>query len=96
MRPHMQHLAHTMVRKQMAAEAGNKQSSYSKYRKLVLTAKEMGFSNDQIIEELELEKNRIKKDIRVGDSIFQQGVANSQNACMVSIALIISELKGEN
>lgn len=95
MRPHLAHMNNTLIRKQLANEAGNKQSAYSKYRKIVAEAREMGFDNEHIILELEAEKARIKQDIRVGDSIHMQGVANAQNACMVSIALVISELKGE-
>lgn len=95
MRPHMAHLQNTLIRKQLMNEAGNKQSSYSRYRALVTRAREQGFTDEQIIHELLIEKERIKRDIRIGDSIFQQGVANSQNACMVSITLVISEIKGD-
>lgn len=94
MKPHMKHIKETMARKQAANEAGNKETAYNHYKNKVAIAQKY-FKNEEIVQELEREMERVKNDKKIGDAIYLQGVANAQNACMVAIARIISELKGE-
>lgn len=90
MKPHMAHINNTMIRKQLVEKA--KESPYDNYKKKVDEALSLGFPKDKIIIELENEIQRIKKDIRAGDSLHMQGVLNAQNACMDAIYVLITEL----
>lgn len=96
MRPHLAYIQNTLIKKHLAEKAADQSTSYRKYMSNVEKARKLGFHDSEIIKELESEAERIRKDIRAGDSLFLQGVANAQKACIDSIALIISELKGEN
>lgn len=96
MRPHMAHIHNTMIKKRLADEAADTKSSIRKYRDLVEKARASGYDDDAIIIELESEKDRIRKDIQCGDSLYLKGVENAQTACLASIDEIIKELKGEN
>lgn len=95
MRPHMREIARTLVRKDLVEQAGNKRTSYQRYKLMVADAFDKGHSREHILEELEAEMNRIKNDKREGDALFQQGVHNSKISCLNALNLIISELKGE-
>lgn len=95
MKPHLQHIKHTMERKQRANEAGNEQAAYVKYLKLVKYAHMEGFNNQQVIDALNLEKHRIVEDDRWGDSIFQQGLTNAKSACLIALDRILLELRSE-
>lgn len=92
----MAHIAQTLIRQQEAHEAYNPKSSYEKYTELVDNALKQGFTTEQIIAELEMEKKKIFNDQREGDAIFKSGFANVKASCLNALALIISELKGEN
>ncbi len=94
MKPHMAHINNTLVRKKLATDARNVEPSLETYRRLVRKARAAGYSASGIIAELEAEKHRVLMDIRAGDAIFLEGVRNAQNACIVAIDTIISELKG--
>lgn len=94
MKPHMNHIKHTMARKQKASEAGSVSDAIYKYKNMVAVAQEHGYSKADIIRELEAEKERVLSDSREGDAIFQQGLANLKNACQKAIDQIIWELRG--
>lgn len=99
MRPHMAHIQNTLIKKKLAEDASNQETSYKKYMKLVTKARNLGHSVYEIISELENEKNVIEKmnhDNHEGDPIFQQGVRNAKTSCINAINIIIEELKGEN
>ncbi len=95
MKPHFERIKHTMLRKQKANEAGNKQTAYNKYKDKVAVAQEHGYTRERIILELEEQADLIRADQRMGDGIFLQGKANAQNACIKAIEMIITELKGD-
>lgn len=95
MKPHLAYINNTLIRKQLANEARNEQTSYRKYMGMVEQARQDGFNDDHIVSELEAEKWRIEHDLREGDAIFQQGLANAKTSCTIAIARIISEIKGQ-
>lgn len=95
MKPHMAHIAETMIRKELAVEAKNPKTSYTRYCQLVDRARAGGYSDADIIKELKEERKRISDDKREGDPLFQEGVHNSKVSCLHAISLIISELEGE-
>lgn len=97
MKPHLAHIQNTLIKKQLVVEAGDRPTTYKRYWEMIKRAREAGTSDETIIAELEAESARILKDQRESDDpMFQQGVHNAKVACMSSIELIISELKGEN
>lgn len=96
MKPHLAHIQNTLIKKQLAVEAGDRPTTYRKYWDMIKKEREKGTPDVIIIAELEGERARILKDQREGnDPLFQQGVHNAKVACLSSIELIISELKGE-
>lgn len=95
MKPHMAHIAETIIRKRLAEDAKNPETSYEKYTKKVEAAKTAGYTTAEIIAALECEIERVRKDHRPGDALFLHGVNNSKLACISSISVIIAELKGE-
>lgn len=92
MKPHLNHIKHTMQRRQASSEAGNVDAALYKYKNMVAVAQEHGFTKAQIIAELEAERERVLTDTREGDAIFQQGLTNAKNACQKAIDQIIREL----
>ncbi len=95
MKPHMAYINNMLIRKQLSNEARNEQTSYRKYKGLVERAMRLGHTNEEIIEELKMEAERVMADRRDGDAIFTQGLANCKTSCVNAITLIISELKDE-
>lgn len=96
MKPYLAHMQNTLIKKQLAIEAGDRPTTYKRYWNMIKAARRNGTSTEQIVEELLAEKERILKDQREGDDpLFQQGVHNAKVACLSSIELIIEELKGE-
>lgn len=96
MRPHMAHIQNTLIKKQLSEEAGNHKTSYRKYKRLVDSAISQGYDEGQIILELEVEKQRIKNDVKESDDpFFIQGVKAAQRSCEMAINLIINELKSK-
>lgn len=95
MRPHMAHFQNTLIKKKLAEKAGERDEARTKYMASVEKARAAGYTNEAIAEELATERERIRKDIRIGDSLFLKGVENAQRACIATIDEIISELKGE-
>lgn len=91
----MAHIQNTLIKKQLAEDAKDISGPQEKYKKLVAQARDAGYSDLAIMNELQKERDRIKKDIRCGDSMFLKGVENAQAACLVAIDKIIDELKGE-
>ncbi len=89
----MRHIAQTLIRKEAIEKA--KEPSVSKYWKKVRQAQAMGYLPEEIIKELESEKERIIADVREGDPFFQSGLENSKISCLNALTLIISDLKGE-
>lgn len=96
MRPHMAHIAQTLARKDAVREAGNTQSSYARYTEMVKKAIENGWLMEDIVVELEGEKERIESDMREGDALFQQGMRATKTSCLNAIELVLSELREEN
>lgn len=94
-RPHMAHMRNTLVRKDLANKASDKTTSYDRYKRMVDASVAEGWSNQEIVHELESEIVRIEADEREGDVLFQQGLHNAKVACISSIRVLISELKGE-
>lgn len=92
MRPHLAHINNMLIKKKLAEEAKESKTSYAKYSKLVEKARNEGHEDDEIIEELEREKERIINDYREGDPIFQSGLINAKAACLNSLELVISEI----
>lgn len=93
MRPHMAHLHNTFIKRRLAEDAAK--TSIDKYEALVEKARRGGFSDEEIIAELEAEKIRVQSDLRMGDANFLQGVRNAQRSCLASIDFVISQLKGD-
>jgi len=97
LKPHLAHIQNTLVKKQLAEEAADRNTSYRRYMHMIEAARRNGYSEERIVAELEAEKERILKDQREGDDpLFQQGVHNAKVACLSSIELILSELKGDD
>lgn len=89
----MLHIAQTVARKQAVEEAKESSVPYRRYWTLVEKGRNDGYSDQQILAELERELERIKKDQRAGDPLFQKGVNNSKVSCVAAILKIIEELK---
>lgn len=92
MKPHMMHIAHTLARKQAIKEAGDKLTTYGKYKQLILRAELNGFSKDEIVDELLKERERIEHDKRWGDALFQEGLENAQESSLNAIDKLIREI----
>lgn len=95
MKPHMRHIAHTLARKAIVEDALNQAKDYRRYKDLVEQCLARGMSQEQIIEGLEEERQRVQEDEREGDPLFQIGLKNVKESCTKAINLLISELKGE-
>ena len=75
-----------------------KPTTFSKYKLLVDKAKGLGFTNQQIIEELESEKTRIMSDARMmgeKDPMIKSMARNVKVSCLAAIQVEISFLKNE-
>lgn len=95
MKPHMEHIAETLVRKEAADAARNTTTAYAKYREKAEKAMTAGYTVPEIVSALEAEIKRIEQDHRPGDPLFLHGVNNAKFACISSISVLICELKGE-
>lgn len=95
MKPHLNHIAHTLARKLAVSKA--KESSYQLYWEKVKRAFEQGYTKTDVIIQLESEMDRIKEDERgeEGDPLFKIGITNAKESCLNAIELIVTELKGE-
>jgi len=89
MKPHMAYMNNTLIKKELAESAKNQKTSYRKYREQVDAVLAIGHTKDQVIEELEMEIERIMGDNRPSeDPIFQQGVHNAKVACISAIRMM--------
>lgn len=93
MRPHMAHINNTLIKKKLAEDAKDQVSSYQRYRTIVKTAREAGYTDHEIMSALCAEKTRIQQDEREGDEIFKEGVRNSKIACLNAISMVMSEIE---
>lgn len=75
-----------------------KPTTFSKYAALVEKAKGLGFTNEQIIDELESEKQRIMADARLigeRDPMIKSMARNVKVSCLAAIQLEINLLQRE-
>lgn len=93
MKPHLAHMHNTLIKKKLAEDAGNQETSYKNYKSLAKRALDEGYAPILVIAELEAELTKIEADEREGDPIFQNGVANAKTSCSNAIKLVINELK---
>lgn len=93
MRPHMAHIAETLERKAMAEDAKDIQSSYKKYRAIADRSLSEGYFPATVAAELAHEIVRIEEDVREGDQLYLNGVANAKTACIAAIRTVIAEIE---
>lgn len=96
MRPHMQHIANTLVKKDLLEKSKNQKTSYSKYRDMANKYIRQGYAKEYLIEELYGEIDRIMADERTSnDPILAQAYHNAKVSSVNAIRVVISELKGD-
>lgn len=89
----MRHILEHQSRRLAANEAANVHTSYRRYKDKVEYAKEHGYSNREIIDELFREQDVIRQAQHEGiDPIFKEGVKNAKESCIKAIDTIIEEL----
>lgn len=95
MKPHMAHIKRTLERKEAVKRAKNPDADYVKYKKAIDRAYRDGYLKEHVLAELKAERERIENDARSVDALFDEGLQNAKQSCILALDRVINELETE-